>query len=369
MQRTHQGFVRARDSVSARLSRLLNRERPRGGRSRRSLTLRAALLLALAGGVAMLLARIVPGSGKRLANAGAGWLAAEVLLELAACAGYAWLFDSVFFDRTTPKHLLRSAQIGVGELGAFAVMPSGVGAPILRLWALRRGGMPLRTALVRSVAHIPIFNAPYVLAAAGLGVAAALGAGPGRAPLVVALAPLGIVLLATALGGAITVHFTRRRPEPGPGWKSTILQAIATVPEGLREIPRCLHRPGSLLGAVGYWAGDLGVFTVAFHSAGGSAPVAVIALAYMLGQLGNALPLPGGVGGVEPLMLGVLIASGVDPGLGAAAVILYRLVSLGTQGIGGSIAVATLIPALAPAVSARPPEPHRQFHERRSSGI
>ncbi|MDQ6804037.1 MAG: hypothetical protein M3065_03505 [Actinomycetota bacterium] len=66
----------------------------------------------------------------------------------------------------------------------------------------------------------------------------------------------------------------------------------------------------------------------------------------MLGQLGNALPLPGGVGGVEPIMLGVLTASGVGLGLGAAAIILYRFVSLGIQAAAGAIAVATLTAAL-----------------------
>jgi uncharacterized membrane protein YbhN (UPF0104 family) len=75
----------------------------------------------------------------------------------------------------------------------------------------------------------------------------------------------------------------------------------------------------------------------------------VIVLAYMLGQLGNALPLPGGVGGIEPIMLGVLTASGVSVGLGAAAIVLYRLVSLGLQAALGAIAVATLAADLQPS--------------------
>ena len=72
----------------------------------------------------------------------------------------------------------------------------------------------------------------------------------------------------------------------------------------------------------------------------------MIVLAYMLGQLGNLLPLPGGVGGVEPVMLGVLTASGVNLGLGGAAIVFYRFISLGLQSGGGAIAVATLIPTL-----------------------
>ncbi len=69
----------------------------------------------------------------------------------------------------------------------------------------------------------------------------------------------------------------------------------------------------------------------------------------MLGQLGNALPLPGGVGGVggvEPIMLGVLTASGINAGLGGAAIVLYRFVSLGLQTAGGTIAVAFLLRTL-----------------------
>jgi uncharacterized protein (TIRG00374 family) len=101
-----------------------------------------------------------------------------------------------------------------------------------------------------------------------------------------------------------------------------------------------------LLFAIGYWIGDCGVLIVAFRSAHGTAPIGVIALAYMLGQLGNTLPLPGGVGAVEPAMLGVLTSSGVSLGLGAAAVVLYRFVSLGLQALLGTVAAATLVPTL-----------------------
>jgi uncharacterized membrane protein YbhN (UPF0104 family) len=66
----------------------------------------------------------------------------------------------------------------------------------------------------------------------------------------------------------------------------------------------------------------------------------------MLGQLGNTLPLPGGIGGIEPVMLGVLTASGVGVGLGAAAIVLYRLISLGIQATAGAIAFGSLMLAL-----------------------
>jgi uncharacterized membrane protein YbhN (UPF0104 family) len=85
------------------------------------------------------------------------------------------------------------------------------------------------------------------------------------------------------------------------------------------------------------------VLILAFHAVGGAPPIGVIVLAYMLGQLGNALPLPGGVGGTEPIMLGVLTASGVNLAVGAAAVVIYRFISLGLQALGGGVAVAALV--------------------------
>jgi uncharacterized protein (TIRG00374 family) len=107
-----------------------------------------------------------------------------------------------------------------------------------------------------------------------------------------------------------------------------------------------LRDPRLLPSATAYWVCDCAVLGAAVHAAHGSAPVAVIALAYMLGQLGNALPLPGGVGAVEPVMLGVLTSSGVSLAVGAAAVVLYRLISLGLQAVLGTVGVATLIPSL-----------------------
>jgi uncharacterized membrane protein YbhN (UPF0104 family) len=304
------------------------------------------LLAALLGAVAFLIVGLVPGSGERLQHAAPGWLAVEVVLEVIACLGYASLFHAVFSHGAHTSTFVRSGQIAVGELGAFAVVPTGIGGPVLRVWALMRGGMPFRDVAVRSVIHAPFFNFPYGIAALVLGLGVVLGLGPGHAPVGVALAPLGIVAASVAIGW-LAWRYVRRRPsEPKARWRRMVREVVLVVPDGLAEAPSRLRKPGALLGAIGFWAGDCGVFVAAFHAARGSAPIGVIVLAYMLGQLGNALPLPGGVGGVEPLMLSVLTASGVESGLGAAAIVLYRFVSLGTQGVLGALAVGTLVPAL-----------------------
>jgi uncharacterized membrane protein YbhN (UPF0104 family) len=324
------------------------------GRRRRSVVLQALLLTVLLGAVAFVIAGIVPGSSGRLRHAAVGWIVIAVVIELGACAAYALLFHGVFSDRAHRIGYIRAAQIGIGELGAFVVVPTGAGGPALRIWALMRGGMPFRTVMVRSVIHAVLFNFPYIAAAIVLGIGVALGLGPGHAPLAVALAPLGVVAVSVAfvVGAA---WLARRQPDgqqerqpdrPADRWRRIGRDVVEAIPVGVRELPASVRRPGLSLAATGYWAGDCGVLVVAFHAAHGSAPLGVIVLAYMLGQLGNALPLPGGVGGVEPLMLGVLTASGVDSGLAAAAIVLYRFVSLGIQAAAGAIAVATLTTAL-----------------------
>jgi putative heme transporter len=312
----------------------------------RSPVIQVLVIAVLLVAVGFVIAGVVPGSSHRLRHAAAGWIAVEVVLELLAIGAYALLFHGVFSDGEYRIGYLRATQIGVGELGAFVVAPGGAGGPALRIWALLRIGMPFAVQMVRTVIHAAVFNIPYVVAAILLGLSVVLGVGSGHARVLVALAPLALVIVSVALVGAAWRLARHQHGEPQTRWQRIGRDIIQAVPEGVRELPSWLRRPGLVLAAVGYWAGDCGVLVVAFAAAHGSAPVAVIVLAYMLGQLGNALPLPGGVGAVEPAMLGVLTSSGVNLALGAAAVVLYRFVSLGLQAATGAVAVSTLIPAL-----------------------
>jgi uncharacterized membrane protein YbhN (UPF0104 family) len=240
----------------------------------------------------------------------------------------------------------RSAQIALAELGGFAIVPAGLGGPAARIWGLRRAGMSWRMLGVRTVAHAPIFNAPYIAAAVVLGVGVLIDAAPGHAPVAVALAPSGLVVAALLVFAAIAVAARFRRLDQPTGWRHTLREVLRVGPDGLREVPGLVRDPRALLGAVGFWAGDCAVLWAAFNAVGSVPDVGVIVLGYMLGQLGNALPLPGGVGGVEPVMLGVLTASGVGTAVGAAAIVCYRAIALGVQATLGAVAFGTLAPEI-----------------------
>ena len=54
-------------------------------------------------------------------------------------------------------------------------------------------------------------------------------------------------------------------------------------------------------------------------------------MAYFTGMLGNVLPLPGGVGGVEGGMIAALIGFDVAGGLAVAVVLSYRAIAYGCR--------------------------------------
>jgi uncharacterized membrane protein YbhN (UPF0104 family) len=316
-------------------------------RSRRlfNRALRVGFALALFALVVLAVEQFVPGAGHRLSQARPAWLAASLGLELLALASYVLLFHAVFARAPYVLAVRRSAQIALGELGAFALLPTGLGGPVLRFWALRASGMPLRAVVVRSISHGAVFNAPYVLAALVLGVGVSLRLLPGHAPVLTALAPIGVVLVTCALAlGAAALSRADFLTEGGP-WRTRARAVLSTVPDGIRDLAVVIRRPAAGLGALGWWVGDCAALWAAFHAVGGAPALTVLVLAYMLGQLGSALvPLPGGIGGVEPVMLGILVASGVNIGLGAAAIVCYRAISLGAQGATGALAITTLVP-------------------------
>jgi uncharacterized protein (TIRG00374 family) len=81
-----------------------------------------------------------------------------------------------------------------------------------------------------------------------------------------------------------------------------------------------------LLGRLGYWAFDNAVLWATYRAVGASPPISVILMGYLIGQLGGALPIPGGVGGIDLGLVGTLIVFGAPAQATVAAVLAYRLI-------------------------------------------
>jgi uncharacterized protein (TIRG00374 family) len=80
------------------------------------------------------------------------------------------------------------------------------------------------------------------------------------------------------------------------------------------------------------------VLWAAFHAFGHPPPIAVLVMIYFVGMLGNLLPLPGGVGGVDGGMIGACLAFGVPSSLALVSVLTYRAFAFWLPTVPGIIA-------------------------------
>jgi uncharacterized protein (TIRG00374 family) len=103
------------------------------------------------------------------------------------------------------------------------------------------------------------------------------------------------------------------------------------------------NREWGIAGGILWWAFDIATLWAAFHAySGQTPPIAVIVVAYFIGMLGNMLPLPGGIGGVDGGMIGAFAAFDVNTGLAVVAVLTYRAFAFWLPTLPGAIAYLQL---------------------------
>jgi uncharacterized protein (TIRG00374 family) len=81
---------------------------------------------------------------------------------------------------------------------------------------------------------------------------------------------------------------------------------------------------------------------VCFRAFSASPPPAVVEMSYFVGMVGNTLPLPGGIGGVDGGMIGAFSAFGVPVGSAVVAVLAYRLIAFWLPTLPGAAAYLQL---------------------------
>jgi uncharacterized membrane protein YbhN (UPF0104 family) len=286
---------------------------------------RVALLIFAAGGAALLVPGLSDAVGD-LGHADAGWLAIAAAFELLSCASYLLIFRPIFGETLSWRSSYRIAMGGLGVNSLVSV--GGAGGLALGAWALRREGLATRLIASRSVALFLLTSLVNFVAVAVVGVAMAAGVFGHRYPTSLTLLPA-----AAAIAGAVLVMFVPRlvgrRTAPGPDEGTRLRRlrvALVVLAEGVRDSGALLAR-GDLrliVGIVGYWAFDNAVLLAAFHAVGASPAVGVVLMSYLLGQLGNLLPTPGGIGGTDGGMIGLLLAFSVPLQSALLAVLAYR---------------------------------------------
>jgi uncharacterized membrane protein YbhN (UPF0104 family) len=318
-----------------------------GGLARRAAT------LCLVGLVVALLIGTLPGLDEvraRFADAEPFWLVAVFALEVCSCLAYVVAFRGVFCRRLGWRF---SYEVGMAEQGTNVLLPAGgLGGLALGAWALRQGGMSAGHIARRSVAFFVLTSAPNFICAAVLGCALAAGALPGGGPLVLTWVLGGLAVAAIVLVALLPRILARVEPAAEPdardGRRARLgrlaRRAAVTVADGVHDAAGLLRRrqPYVLFGAVGYMALDVAALAAAFAAFGTTPPFAAFLFAYVIGQLGGLIPLPGGIGGTDGGLIAALAIYGSPLAQATAAVLAYRAVQLGIPAILGSVAFLQL---------------------------
>jgi uncharacterized membrane protein YbhN (UPF0104 family) len=305
---------------------------------RRSLMAIGAVVLIVAAAVALL-----PGLGSlraRFAGAQPGWLAVAVVLQVLSCASYVLAFRVVFCRRMS---WTTSTQIGLAELAANSLFSvGGAGGLALGAWILNRGGVERGHIARRTVAFFLITSLTNVGFLALGGILLATGILPGSPGLLYGLIPaaVGFAAIGGALGARPLAHNIARRVT-----STRVERALTALGDGVGEALHLLRtrQPALGAGALGYMLFDVAMLGICFTAFGNDVPpVGVLLLAYLIGQLGGLLPIPGGIGGVDGGLIGTLVLYGVSATDAAVAVLAYRGILLAVPALLGLPALAIL---------------------------
>jgi uncharacterized membrane protein YbhN (UPF0104 family) len=305
-------------------------------RRRHRWPLRCALVGAAAGAAFLLVpafagvpARLVQGCGK--------WIAIAGVFELLSAVGFVIIFKLVFAARISWR---RGAPAALSALGASTLLPAGgLIGPSVGAWSTR-GEKPSLPQLTRStITFVLLTNAPGAIVLTILGALLWLGLPSGPHQALLTLLP---ALLAAGLLGAAWLAANRSRAQPAPRRARILSRALAKPVASLSDgigAAHALVAEGNwkLAGAFGYYAFDNAVLWAAFHAYGRTPPIAVVVMGYLVGSLAGALPLPAGLGAVDGGLIGALVLYGAPLAPAAAAVLLFRGISLSLPAVLGAL--------------------------------
>ncbi len=274
------------------------------------------------------------------------WIVIAVGFNAVAFVAYVALFRGVLGgvkDEGLRRRLdwRASYQITMAGLAATRIFSAaGAGGIVLTYWALRKAGMSRRRSACRMVAFLTLMYVVYLGALVVFGVLLRTHVLPGDAPFggtVVPAAVAGGLMLVFSLVALIPQDVERRIAAYAGGYRrKRFLMRIATGPAtlatGVRTAIAYIRHPRrgavAVLGAVGFWAANIGVLWAAFKAFGGNVPLAVLIQGFFVGMAANLIPSPaGGVGSVDAGLIGAFVLFGVSSSVVFPAVLVYRVIA------------------------------------------
>jgi uncharacterized protein (TIRG00374 family) len=285
----------------------------------------------------------------RLSHANPAWLVLGAGLKVLSGLGYVAIFRMVFCRRMSWRV---SYQIGMSEMGANALLPTGgAGGLALGAWALKRGGMPTDEIARRTAAFFMLTSVANVLGVVLIGLGLAVRVLPGETNLALTLLPAAIAaaaIVGSLLAGRSSAGLHRRldRNEASESSRRSrlLLKTLVAVADGVNEAVALLREGNAWLigGILAYLIFDVMILWATFRAFGVAPPLAILGMAYLIGELGGLIPVPGGIGGVDAGLVGTFVLYNVPITAAASAVLAYRAIALWVPAILGSAAFVSL---------------------------
>lgn len=254
---------------------------------------------------------------------------------------YIALFRSVVGGESFPITWREAYEINMAGFAATLLFSAGgAGGVVLTYWALRQGGMERRDVGTRMVAFIVLHYLFYPLAIVVFGILLRTGVLNGSTTLSLTLIPAaiagGLMLVFGALA-LLPTDFERRMDSFAKRHSGVkLLAKLSTVPamvaDGTRAALHLVAHPSraglAIVGAVGFWAANIGILWASFKAFGIAIPLGVVVMGFFLGMVANLIPfVPAGVGAVDAGMIGTFVLFGFPEEQVFAAVLIYRLVA------------------------------------------
>jgi uncharacterized membrane protein YbhN (UPF0104 family) len=219
---------------------------------------------------------------------------------------------------------------------------AGAGGVALTYWALRQAGIPRRRAACRMVAFLVLLYSVYLGSLVVFGILLRTNVLHGDNPVggtIVAAGVAGSALLVIGAMALIPQDFERRfaalsrRGGRAARIAARFATAPATLATGVRTAGAYLRHPtrsaNAVLGAVGWWTGQIGILWASFHAFGVEVPLGVVVQAYFVGMVANLAPSPAaGVGTVDAGLIGAFVLFGIPAETVFPAILTSRLIGI-----------------------------------------
>jgi uncharacterized protein (TIRG00374 family) len=283
----------------------------------------------------------------RLSDAHWYWVVIAASFNLVSFGSYTLLFRGVLGGRDEDLvhrrlDLRTSFLITMSGFVATALFSAGgAGGIALTYWVLRKAGMSRRRAACRMVAFLVLLYSVYLLALVIFGVLLRTEVLPGPHPVGGTIIPA--IIGATGLLVIFAVSFVPEEVRRGisklrsRGTRSArvaniLAKAVGTLASGIRTAAAHVRQPRrsalTLLGALGWWSGIIGVLWSSFHAFGVNVPFGVLVMGFFVGMVANLAPSPaGGVGTVDAGLIGAFVLFGIDENTVFPAILMFRIVN------------------------------------------